>query len=197
MDCYILAGGESKRFGENKLLYRIGGKRVLEIVTEKALEVCSFVFLVVKERDPYESIGIPIVEDVSEDRCPAVGVYTALSHSQEERVLILSGDLPLIKREVLELLMNHHRDPITICEAKGRLHPLIGIYSRSVRESLGDYLRRGKKSMMGFLKEVGFKVLEEDTIREADPDLDSFTNMNTKEDLKKVEGKMEWISKRY
>ncbi|MDM7267412.1 MAG: NTP transferase domain-containing protein [Aquificaceae bacterium] len=34
IECFVLAGGQSRRFGEDKLLYKIGDKRAIEHITE-------------------------------------------------------------------------------------------------------------------------------------------------------------------
>ncbi|MHB1646689.1 MAG: hypothetical protein EVG15_10035 [Candidatus Acididesulfobacter diazotrophicus] len=47
--CLILAGGQSKRFGENKALYIFDGKSFLERILETALEVSDDIIISVRE----------------------------------------------------------------------------------------------------------------------------------------------------
>ncbi len=186
MECFILAGGQSRRFGEDKLLYRIGDLRTIDYVIKAAKSVCSKVYVVSKDREKFGDVEAQVMEDVLPDQAPIVGLYTALRESSTGRALILSGDVPLIKPEVLKLLAEEYREPATLFSSEGKLHPLIGIYSRSLLPVLEDYLKLGRRSMVGFLESVSYKVIPEEKLRKVDPKLLSLLNMNTKEDLSRL-----------
>ncbi len=186
MECFILAGGQSRRFGEDKLLFRLGDRRTVERVIDSAREVCSKVFLVAKNLEKFRDLEVDLVEDLLPDQAPIIGLYTALSLARGEEVMILSGDIPLIKPEVLKLLIEEFKEPATLLSSGGRAHPLTGVYSRSLLPALKDYIDSGGRSLVGFLEEIDFKLVDEERIREVDPDLVSLINMNTKEDLKEI-----------
>lgn len=186
MECFILAGGQSRRFGEDKLLYRIGSLRTIDYVIRAAKEVCSKVYVVTKEREKFEGVDADVIEDLLPDQSPAVGLYTALEETGMDRAMILSGDLPLIKPEVLRILIREFGEPVTIFSIKGKLHPLIGIYSKGILPMLGEYLKFGGRSVIGFLESVDYHLLTEEDVYKEDPELISFLNMNTKKDLRRV-----------
>ncbi len=186
MECFILAGGQSRRFGEDKLLYRLNDLRTIDYVVRVAREVCSKVYIVTKDKEKFKDIGVPLLEDLLPDQTPLVGIYTALMESSESPSLILSGDTPLIKPEVLKVLIEEYEEPITIFSIKGKVHPLIGIYSRELLPLLEDYLKLGGRSVIEFIEGVKYKTVTEEKLRDLDPELVSFLNMNTREDLRKV-----------
>ncbi|WP_457601632.1 molybdenum cofactor guanylyltransferase MobA [Hydrogenivirga sp.] len=186
MECYILAGGQSRRFGEDKLLFRIGEKRTLDFVIEACREVCTKVFLVTKDVGRFSDLGIPVVEDELPLQTPVVGVYTALKKASSDRVLILSGDMPLMKPEVLHLLSHSYEPPLTLFSIHGKFYPLVALYSRELLGTLENYINAGGMSVMGFVESVPHKVLTEESLKDTDPELSSFLNMNTKEDLKRL-----------
>lgn len=190
MECFILAGGQSRRFGEDKLLFRLGNKRTIERVIEVARKVCSEVHLVAKSGDKFRDLDVEVVEDLLPDQAPIIGLYTALRSCEGDRAMILSGDTPLVKPEVLKLLMEEFKEPATLLSSEGMIHPLIGIYSRSLLPALKDYVDSGGRSLVGFLEGVNYKLVGEDIIRRVDPQLLSLINMNTKEDLKEI---VRWI----
>lgn len=185
-ECFILAGGQSRRFGEDKLLFKIGNVRTVERVIRTAREVCPRVRLVAKDRDKFRDLEVEVVEDLLPDQAPIVGIYTALRTSSESVIVVLSGDLPLLKADVLRLLISKYREPVTVVSSGGKLHPLLGLYSRSLLPSLEEYIDEGRRSLVGFLEMAGCSVVDEEELREVDPDLSSLLNMNTKEDLKRV-----------
>ncbi len=183
MECYILAGGRSRRFGGDKLLYRINSLRTIEYVVRAAQEVCDYVCVVAKGREKFADLGIPVEEDLLPDQAPIVGLYTALKLCQRDRLLILSGDIPLIKPEVLRLLMEEFREPVTVFSTQGKLHPLVGIYSKALYSLVEEFLKLGRRSLIDLLRSLDFKAVGEDRLRQVDPRLESLTNMNTREDL--------------
>ncbi len=183
MECFILAGGQSRRFGEDKLLYKINSVRTIDYVIGVAKEVCSEVYIVTKDKTKFKDTDAQVVVDLLPDQAPVIGIYTALKESQSEKILILSGDTPLIKRGVLDILIEEYQEPITIFSIKGKLHPLIGMYLRAVLPKLEEYLKIGGRSVIGFIDNIKYKAVTEDKLQDVDPELLSFLNMNTKEDL--------------
>ena len=192
MECFILAGGQSRRFGEDKILFRIGRKRTVEYVIDTAKRVCDRVALVVKEREKFRDLGVEVLEDLLPDRTPLAGIFTALKSAEGSEALILGGDMPLIREEVLRLLMEEFKEPVTLFRTNGKVQTLVGIYSKGLTELMEEYMKMGGRSVIGFLEMVDFKAIPEEKAREADPDLVSFTNLNTKEDLETVLERIGW-----
>ncbi|RLJ71074.1 molybdenum cofactor guanylyltransferase [Hydrogenivirga caldilitoris] len=183
MECFILAGGQSRRFGEDKILYKLGSKRTIDYIIEEAQKVCDKVFIVAKDREKFKDLHIPVLEDLLPFQAPIVGVYTALKSSGSKEVLILTGDMPLVKKEVLKLLMDSYSSPVTLFSINGKLYPLTAIYSTEILKALEEYIALGKRSLVGFLENVPCKVITEESVKPVDPELASFINMNTREDL--------------
>lgn len=178
MKCFILAGGKSRRFGEDKLLYEIEGKKVIERVVGSAKSVCDEVFIVTKNPVKFEFLKIPVILDKLPIQASIVGLYTALSHA-DEPVLILSGDLPLISPQVLKILMDSYEEPVTLAKTKDKLHTLIGVYSPKVTQTIKEFLRKKNYKLYKLVKKVGFKA-----VGFPDEYAPYFLNLNTKEDLR-------------
>ena len=192
MDCFILAGGESRRFGEDKILFKIGKKRTVDYVIETAKKVCDRVALVVKDKEKFKDLGVEVFEDLLPERSPIVGILTALKVSESPKVLILGGDMPLVKEEVLRILVREFEEPATLFKVNGKLQTLLGVYSKGVANLMEDYVRKGGRSIVGFLESISFKTLDEKRLKDADPELLSFTNLNTKKDLNVVLERLSW-----
>lgn len=65
--CLILAGGQSKRFGENKALYVFDGKSFLERILETALKVTDDIIISVREinnLDEFSAAAISILNKI-------------------------------------------------------------------------------------------------------------------------------------
>jgi molybdopterin-guanine dinucleotide biosynthesis protein A len=70
----------------------------------------------------------------------------------------------------------------------GEPQPLLGMYSKRLIGQLNDSIIQGKKSMKRFVLEIDTHFISEDEVRKIDPEGRSFININTVDDLKKVQG---------
>ncbi len=184
IECFVLAGGLSRRFGEDKLLYHIGGKRVIEHTLEALKNICGRLCLVVKDEKKFSFLRrVEILKDALEKQFALAGVYTALENLRGEKALIVAGDMPLIKKEVVNLLLEKAKPPITLFNIDGRLYPLFAVYYRHVLPELKLYIESGGERVLDFVKRFPYKEITEREVLEHDPMLFSFLNMNTKVDV--------------
>jgi molybdopterin-guanine dinucleotide biosynthesis protein A len=180
MECYILAGGQSRRFGEDKTLFLLKGKPCIQWVVEQAQRVCDRVFIVAKEPQKYSFLkGVELLKDILQEQFALAGLYTALSHTNQYKVVILSADMPLIKGELISLIWERSKDKITLFKVKGKIFPLFGVYPKGVKSALEEYLKGGGLRVMEFVEKVGYEVVED-----VEPFSYAFINMNTKEDAR-------------
>ena len=115
IECYILAGGQSRRFGEDKTLFPLKSKPCIQWVVEQAKSVCDRVFIVAKEPQKYSFMkGVELLKDILQEQFALAGLYTALSHTDQDKVVVLSADMPLIKGELISLIWERSKDKITL-----------------------------------------------------------------------------------
>jgi molybdenum cofactor cytidylyltransferase len=100
LTCVILAAGTSSRFGENKLLHRVGGATLLG----RAIRACSaFPTMVVATPETIASFNTAGVEFVPNER-PELGMAHSLQLANERidaanAIAVLPADLALIEPE--------------------------------------------------------------------------------------------------
>lgn len=187
IECFVLAGGLSRRFGEDKLLYPIGEKRVIEHTIYAIRDFCERLCVVVKEKEKFSFLkDVEIIKDELEKQLALAGVYTALKSLKGERAIIVAGDMPMIKKEVVQLLLEKAEPPITIFKIKGRLYPLFAVYYKQVLPELEAYLKSGSERVIDFIHRLPYKELKESDVISKDPELLSFLNMNTKADAEHI-----------
>ena len=74
-----------------------------------------------------------------------------------------------------------------IPHVEGQPQPMHAVYRRDpCRAAVADSLARGQRRMIAFLDAVRVRVVMEDVVRSVDPDLRSFFNVNTPEDLERA-----------
>ncbi len=93
---YILAGGQSSRFGQNKAIVSIQGQPLIVRLANQVAKQGFKLRIVAQKASDYDSIAFPIVEDAQPNAGPLAGVLAALHDSDRngwEWCLISNCDL--------------------------------------------------------------------------------------------------------
>ncbi|MEO0513683.1 MAG: molybdenum cofactor guanylyltransferase [Planctomycetota bacterium] len=77
---YILAGGQSRRFGSDKARHLIGGKPMISRVAEAFSGVASATFVVAQRAGQYDDLGLTTLADDVPGAGPLAGLRSALRH---------------------------------------------------------------------------------------------------------------------
>jgi bifunctional UDP-N-acetylglucosamine pyrophosphorylase/glucosamine-1-phosphate N-acetyltransferase len=153
LDVLILAAGLGTRMKSRKpkVLHELGGRPLIEYVcrTAQALEPRRLCVVVGYQAEEVQStvekqIG-PGIRFVIQPKQSGTGdaVMSARDDLNDENseLLILSGDVPLIRPETLSSLVEHHRSTGAICTILGvRLENPTG-YGRIIRDENGHFLK--------------------------------------------------------
>ncbi|MEN3027977.1 MAG: molybdenum cofactor guanylyltransferase [Aquificaceae bacterium] len=103
---FILAGGQSRRFGQDKLLYFLGKKRLVEHTLDSLRGVCGKIYLVAKDREKFNFLqDVELLKDKIEKQFALSGLYTALTNLKGEKGLVVAGDMPLLRESLLRRLL--------------------------------------------------------------------------------------------
>src|SRR5687768_17502736 len=83
----ILAGGKSRRMGQNKSFVPLHGRPLIEHILDQLATLELPTCIVTNEPDAYVHYGLPLVTDVVPDQGALGGLYTALRWSPTPYVL--------------------------------------------------------------------------------------------------------------
>lgn len=189
--CAILAGGKSRRFGKNKLLLEYKGKSFLQLTINKLSEISKEIIIAGRNFEEIQACmyKYKCFKDDYNLKASIVGIHTALKYSNNDMVLVVAADLPLLKSEVLKLLVSKYIS--CNCEAvipivRGFIEPLVALYSRKTLNIIEENIENNKLKISDFIKKIDIYKLSEKEIKVVDPELVSFFNINTKEDYSKL-----------
>jgi molybdopterin-guanine dinucleotide biosynthesis protein A len=193
----ILAGGKGSRMGGEKHLRTLGGKPLMLHVVEKAGRVADEVIVVLKNDDDpqiYRKIlpdTVKVVLDSVKSDAPIVGIKTGGDASASEYSAFLSCDLAFLNPDVLGFLFSQAADANGAIPEwpDGLLEPLHAVYrTKPAAEAAEDALSAEEYRTIAVAKRLGnVKHIAVDELRRFDPDLLTFFNVNTAEDLAKAE----------
>ncbi len=157
----VLAGGKSRRMGTDKadLLYH--EKTFLEIQIEKGRTLGIKDIMVSGYRGEYCSA--PVIKDDIPEKGPLGGMETCLRRAENEYVLVLSVDVPLIPVTELQRMIEQVDETgakATILAHSGREESMIGIYHKSLSEEMRNEVMNRNGSVFGFLNRIGYERYE-------------------------------------
>lgn len=194
-EVFVLAGGQSRRFGSDKTLYPIRGKPAISFLIENILPVCRRVVVVAKDIEKFRFIEkVELVEDLMEEQMVLAGVYTALKEARGKKVVILCADMPLVKPHLLLYLWEmSHDNLVTIFKVGGKLYPFPGVYPVKTLPHVERFIREGDRRLTKLLEQVGYITIPTTHVLFIDPLMQSFFNMNTPSSLHLLEMLLKWL----
>jgi molybdopterin-guanine dinucleotide biosynthesis protein A len=182
----ILAGGKNSRFsGKNKALVRIGGKRILDRIYEVFTILFDKIILVTNDPVQYMDWDFDIVTDIFPIRSSLTGIHTGLFYTATPYAFFVACDIPFIKKELIEVLLDgvEPNIDIVIPETSKGVEPLCSVYSKRCFKPIEEQLEKKSLKIQRVFQKVRVKKIPEDILRTIDPDLVSLYNINTLDDL--------------
>ncbi len=184
----ILAGGKSSRMGTNKSFLKFGNQTIIEPIAELMKSIFTDVIIITNATDEYKFLNLPLYEDIYKWKGPLAGIHSALIHSITEKIFILSCDVPLMTKEMIQYLVDYKSEKqIVFCEAAGYHQPLVGIYSKEILSEIEKFIsdnEMGDKSFHQFLKNIDAEIICPDKLPFYKDEL--FFNVNRPEDYKQI-----------
>ena len=179
----VLAGGQSRRMGQNKALMQVGGVRLIDRVVGVLQGVCRELLMVTNSPEVYADLDVPMVGDVWPDKGSLGGIYSALIHTTTPYCLVVACDMPFLQQPVLQYLIAQiDTYDVVIPDIDGDMQPMHAIYSQTCLEPIQQRLAADRLRIVGFLPDVRVRRVTGDELRPFDPDLHGFQNLNTPED---------------
>ncbi|MEW6670841.1 MAG: molybdenum cofactor guanylyltransferase [Thermodesulfobacteriota bacterium] len=186
----ILAGGLSTRFsGQDKALISVGQRRILDRIYDVFIELFDEIFLVTNNPVRYLQWDLNIVSDIYPIRSSLTGIHAGLFYASNPYVFFAACDTPFVKKDLIEAIIDRI-DPgfdAVIPETSAGLEPLCAVYAKRCLNRIEAHLLQGKLKIQLVFKENRIKKLPERILRQIDPELQSFFNINTPDDLAAAE----------
>jgi len=206
----ILAGGRGERFQgqqekwQDKALVTLFGKPLIVHAVESVEAVVEEIVICVNEekrKSQYAKVlkgyGVGNVKLVLDEKCdhlggPLVGIFSGLESVDADFCFTLPGDMPLMKPNVIKYMFEKAKDALVVVPIwpNGRLETLSMVLEKpgalDIAQTLcmlgrprSDDLIRGALNVT-FVSTVG-------EIASLDPELRSFININSREDLVRLQ----------
>ena len=157
---YILAGGESSRFGSDKARVQIGAQSQILRLSDQLTAQGHSVHMVADRADRYRDLGITCLTDEPEHSGPMAGIAAALRHRHQSEAgwcLIVSCDQVVWRCDWYNALALHLQNQLAATFAFRRQdgetspQPIPGLYHTDLLPTVLEQLSAGKYSVRELL----------------------------------------------
>ena len=187
----VLVGGEARRAGgKEKYFFRYDGRTFIEHILDTLNGVVDEVVLAARDPAQCERFGhlegVRCVSDIRKGIGPTGGLHAGVLEVKGDLVAVVACDMPCINPRILGHLFSLIGDHDAVIPAWNpeMLEPLHAVYRRS---ALLEYFGEpGHRSLREMVKALRVRFVEIEDLRELDPGLEAFTNINKIEELEEL-----------
>ena len=185
----ILAGGQSKRMGKDKLFLELNNKKLIEHTIDKVKKYLKQVIIITNQKNEFFfEKNLTTVEDCIEGQLgPLVGILTAMEWAKQNFkkcswIATFPCDTPFFPDSVIKNFIkeSEKKESLLLCASShGRKHNIFGLWSLDLYDKLkNDLVNKKVRKVQDWTEKNKIKNLEFKF-----KDYDPFFNINTQEDL--------------
>ncbi|MDR1993583.1 MAG: molybdenum cofactor guanylyltransferase [Nitrososphaerota archaeon] len=193
----ILAGGFATRFSNHdKGLFELNNKFLLNHVINAIKGLVDELIIVTSSQeraDAYAkiaSVKAVFVLDATQGKGPLNGALTGFETAQGDYTLLLPIDCPFVSKEVLSLLFDLSPGKAAVIprHTNMEIEPLQAVYNtKQALRATKETLMQNQMDMHSMIERLrGVRYVSTLVIEQLDPELKTFVNINTPQDLKKA-----------
>ena len=182
----ILAGGKNARMGrKNKAFLEMDGRSFLARTLESLRPIFDEIMVIGHDVQGYGRFGVPVHPDLRPGNGSLGGILTALARSSGERTFCVACDMPFLSPAIVRRLVEKSAAgwEAVLPRLSMGVEPLCAVYSTSLIPVIEGLLDSGERRVRRALDESRTCYVEEEELRLLDPDLLTFVNINTPDDL--------------
>ena len=185
----VLAGGQSKRMGQDKAFLEVGRRRVIERVLETVSPLTDDLFISTNSPEKYAEFNLRLVADIYPDKAALGGIYSVIYAARHQSVLVVACDMPFLNVELLQYLIEliPTADAIVPLVNPPQPETLHAVYRKTCLPAIETRLMANKLRIIGFFDDVSVRYVSRAEVARFDPDFYAFMNMNTPADWQAVQ----------
>lgn len=182
----LLAGGKSRRMGEDKRYLHVGERTLFERGLEVLRTVFSDVLVVIAADSEPLDIPVRVLRDVIPHCGSLGGLFTGLREAKTPYAFVVACDMPFLSIRTIEAFVDRRHQVDVVMARNGRsLQPLHAVYGKRCLPVVEGMIRAGDLKIQHLVDNplVHVRLVEEEECQRIDPTGKSFMNVNTPGDL--------------
>ena len=186
----VLAGGKSKRFGEDKSQVLLGNKILIDHILTEIKDDFKEILIVVNSPIKHISLDKIIeISDYQKNLGPLGGVLSAMkwvksNNKKYKWIATFPSDTPFFKKNILDNFyskINERESELFFMKSNDKRHNIFGLWCVDLIDQLEKDLENGTRKVEKWANNIGVKTINMSFEKD-----DPFFNINTKEDLEKA-----------
>ncbi len=182
----LLAGGKSRRMGEDKRYLVMGGETLLERGLGVLRSVFQEVLVVIAQDSPPIDVDARVVRDLVPECGSLGGLYTGLMQATTPYIFVVACDMPFLDQAVIAQFTSRRATAdIVMAKLAARLHPMHALYGKRCLPVLEQMIQARQLKIQEVISHASLRVqyVTETDLSSIDPSGRSFQNVNTPADL--------------
>jgi molybdopterin-guanine dinucleotide biosynthesis protein A len=182
----LLAGGKSRRMGEDKRYLVVGEQTLLERGLAVLQSIFCEVLVVIAQDSPPLKVAARVVRDLVPDCGSLGGLYTGLTQATTPYIFVVACDMPFLNQTVItQFTSRRGTADIVMARLADRLHPMHALYGKRCVPALEEMIRARQFKIQEVVSHSFLRVhyVTEADLLTIDPSGHSFYNVNTMADL--------------
>lgn len=189
----ILAGGKSRRMGQNKAFLRLGNDTLIGHVIQCMQSITDELLLITNNPDEYTHLNVVMYNDIIQNVGTLGGIHSGLTHASNETVICVGCDSPFLKHNLLTHLVSMLENydavmPLTnkIENTHKTLQTLCAVYSERCIPIIDNMLKQSELRVHALQEFASVLCPSPEIWKLHDPSGLSFFNINTPEDYQEA-----------
>ena len=182
----LLAGGKSRRMGEDKRYLIVGEQTLLERGLAVLRSTFQEVLVVIAQDSLPLNIDARVVRDLVADCGSLGGVYTGLMQATTPYIFVAACDMPFLNQAVItQFIRRRTTADIVMAQLAARLHPMHAVYGKECLSAMEQMMMARQLKIQDLVSHTSLRVhyVTETDLFTIDPSGRSFHNVNTPADL--------------
>jgi len=176
----VLAGGASRRMGQDKAFLELGGRPLIWHVVDRLALVCAEVLVVAGDTRPYAGLGVRLVEDRFRGIGVLGGLHAGLEAAGHDLAVAVGCDMPFLNPDLLQAFAGWAEGfDVVVLRQGEQVEPLHGAYRRTCLPAMEVAIRARRRRIISFFPHVHVRYVTPEEVTPFDPELQSFGNVNT------------------
>lgn len=174
-----------------KAFITVGGTLLIERVLQVITPLFSEILINSNTPDAYARWNIPVIPDIVPNKGALGGIYTALTHSTFEYTFCVACDMPLLHAEFIRFMQDYVQgyDALIPRTPEG-FHPLHAIYAKRCCQVIPELLAQDRLKISNLFELVHTRYVTPAHMRQFDPDAEFLTNLNTLEEVERLQKRL-------
>jgi molybdopterin-guanine dinucleotide biosynthesis protein A len=170
--------------GRNKAWLLFGARPLIAAVLDTLRPLFAELAVIAADPAEYTALGVEVRTDVIAGKGPLGGIYTALRLSRAARAFCIGCDMPLASPALIAHLCQLAPDAdVVVPRTPKGYEPLHAVYGKSCLPQIEAMILAKALRTDILFSRVRVREVGETELRRFDPELTSFSNVNTPEDL--------------